>query len=1045
MATYMKYINCLLTLVGLFCSVKAIATTYYVDAYNGNDSWSGKTTSISATNGPWQSIARVNNAALQPGDKVLFSCGQVWYETLMPKANGSASAKIYFGSYPAQCTNKPKISGLRTVSYFNWKPYQGDIWQATFPQNLISNGSLAQSVANWGKSPSDSSQSFQYTCPLSVIGCMSFIPGKSVNNSVVYSSPFALIGGKKYTAKASIYVSIGSSAQLIVRENGRTFRPLGLVKKIVGNNAWQDVNVEFTATHTLKNARLDIAIPKDKQIFVRNVAVKESAALALPSMLIFNGNPVAIAHHPNAGFDSADPDSVYFRTTAASPVALNSSNQKVNTQIVTPNLMIPPGGSIGPGTKMKLRSVNWRINDFTVSGVGSGRLSITPGSYYLVTSAGWGFYFYNSLWMLDSPGEWFFSAAKQTLYFWSPASSNPGSNVLLATLDFGINVASKSNLTVENFEIEGANTGVSMQNATNITLHSLYIHNINSNAIFARQSVNPTFTANQMKRVALSGMAAINVHNSTNALIEDNQISDVGVVVSGGKRISLPMTQEYAILGGIGSIIANNTFTNIGGFAIHTDRDSDIDANVIENSCLNLNDCSAIYLANNSLRTKIRNNLILGVPADMTGVPVGMWRLTNAIYLDKGISGLSVTGNTTKGAGNSIHLHNSGQNTITGNKFYGPDNYSIWQQQDSMSADFITGNNIANNQFFPKTNKVSIQNAFTSSKSPDATKFAVYNSNKYSTIYSPETVRETNTINGASNSYTLKQWQAAVNSAGQPRNNDLNSVSAAPIPSFAQGTVGANYLVNGDFSTGLQNWGSWNPGTIITRRDLEGCLPVSINCMHVTAGSAVALVNSPSFSVTKGKYYRIAFDVKTSAANVTFNSKVQVAGPTKFTDLMSPVFKFTGNAAWKRYSYVFLAKETANSPSTANQGARFIIQGLPASNHLWVANLEIAPYNPGTLGAIRTDLLVNKTDIDTPVDCPTRNSNPTLCASYFIFPEATAAVWPISVPPRSGRIVFTQNLSLRDADDDGIADSQDKCPGTTKGLQVNRQGCSIND
>jgi hypothetical protein len=160
---------------------------------------------------------------------------------------------------------------------------------------------------------------------------------------------------------------------------------------------------------------------------------------------------------------------------------------------------------------------------------------------------------------------------------------------------------------------------------------------------------------------------------------------------------------------------------------------------------------------------------------------------------------------------------------------------------------------------------------------------------------------------------------------------------------------------------------------------------------------------------------------------------------------MKTPYNITASTEWNRHSFVFEATATANSPTIANQGARFDIQGLPANQNLWLANLEIAPYDPGFSGLTRSDLLTNKTDVAKTVDCPTQLSNPGLCSSYYIFPEATVAVWPISVSPRSGRIVFIQNITLPDSDGDGIADSQDKCPNTVKGLEVNTKGCSLLD
>ena len=51
-----------------------LSAVYYVDAVNGNDSYSGLAGAFtSGTTGPWKTIAKVNAATLNPGDSVLFS------------------------------------------------------------------------------------------------------------------------------------------------------------------------------------------------------------------------------------------------------------------------------------------------------------------------------------------------------------------------------------------------------------------------------------------------------------------------------------------------------------------------------------------------------------------------------------------------------------------------------------------------------------------------------------------------------------------------------------------------------------------------------------------------------------------------------------------------------------------------------------------------------------------------------------------------------------------------------------------------------------
>ncbi|HET7092622.1 MAG TPA: DNRLRE domain-containing protein, partial [Thermomicrobiales bacterium] len=69
-------------------------TAYYIDSANGNDSNAG--TSQSAA---WKSIAKANQASLEPGDQLLFKRGGDWTGGLKIAASGTSSAPITIGSY----------------------------------------------------------------------------------------------------------------------------------------------------------------------------------------------------------------------------------------------------------------------------------------------------------------------------------------------------------------------------------------------------------------------------------------------------------------------------------------------------------------------------------------------------------------------------------------------------------------------------------------------------------------------------------------------------------------------------------------------------------------------------------------------------------------------------------------------------------------------------------------------------------------------------------------------------------------------------------
>ena len=77
----------------LFALPVAGATTYYVSpaGADGNDG--------TAPERAWQSIDRVNKAALQPGDRILFEGGQRFGGHLLLANSGTAAAFITVGSY----------------------------------------------------------------------------------------------------------------------------------------------------------------------------------------------------------------------------------------------------------------------------------------------------------------------------------------------------------------------------------------------------------------------------------------------------------------------------------------------------------------------------------------------------------------------------------------------------------------------------------------------------------------------------------------------------------------------------------------------------------------------------------------------------------------------------------------------------------------------------------------------------------------------------------------------------------------------------------
>jgi hypothetical protein len=115
---------------------QASGAVYYVSSSAGNDSNDG-----SSIGNAFRSVGKVNTLNLQPGDKVLFQCGDTWQaEQLVISKSGTEVAPIVFGSFPEGCANKPALSGSRLIT--GWVPsgsaniYVGTLSTGDFPMGL---------------------------------------------------------------------------------------------------------------------------------------------------------------------------------------------------------------------------------------------------------------------------------------------------------------------------------------------------------------------------------------------------------------------------------------------------------------------------------------------------------------------------------------------------------------------------------------------------------------------------------------------------------------------------------------------------------------------------------------------------------------------------------------------------------------------------------------------------------------------------------------------------------------------------------------------
>lgn len=98
-----KWVLALGMSAGLAWAERTVPTVFFIDSESGNDTAAGTSESTA-----WQTLQKVNAAALIPGDRVLFKRGGLWRGQLQPQG-GTTNAPIFYGAYGSG--EKPILQG----------------------------------------------------------------------------------------------------------------------------------------------------------------------------------------------------------------------------------------------------------------------------------------------------------------------------------------------------------------------------------------------------------------------------------------------------------------------------------------------------------------------------------------------------------------------------------------------------------------------------------------------------------------------------------------------------------------------------------------------------------------------------------------------------------------------------------------------------------------------------------------------------------------------------------------------------------------------
>ena len=764
--------------------------------------------------------------------------------------------------------------------------------------------------------------------------------------------------------------------------------------------------------------------------------IYKAALSAAPLLLTSPTGTLTVAHHPNRGFDSAQPTSLYLRAAANSDNVVIGGHS-ASTYITTgADLVLPPGASLTAGTTVRIRPNAWTLDETTIASVAGSRITLAQPTSYPITK-GWGYFLFGQLWMLDSPGEWFWDSAAKTVYASMPDGAKPSDVVRAAVLPTGVDLNKQQYVSLENIRIAMTGTGISMRNSVGISVRGVQIDDTADVAIDGYYGNGNLIKASTIRR---SGGTAISVGVSQSTQIIDNTIVDAGVTMSGDAMVSLPRGTLGAVIGGLGAVITGNSITNAGYNGISAWNQTTISGNYVYGACSVLDDCGGIYTGGTDEKfSTITGNIVQHTRGNVEGNPSSpAVTQSQGIYLDNHASEVTVTGNTVVDADNGIQLHNATNNVVQGNKLYGNRQSQLLMNANDNSVRAtgdVFGNTIIDNQIVATTSAA--RGLFLLTTIQDTTQFGQFDRNIYlDRIYAR---MSSETTPSSRIDYTFPTWRSAKLDDGTPRLLDVNG-KATSLMQYAPALVtGANIVPNGNLTSTAPMWrGTWGAAT----RQACG----TSYCANFKAGSSDGILSTPNFSVVKGQWYRVTVDVLAGVDGQQINMLVRRGGggSNDYKPLSTTYFTASAARTWKRFTFTLQATATVNAgdPVTKDLGARLDIEHVKPGQVITVTNAEIVPIT-SVDDATKTALLLNTGASPKQVACPDASTAPALCSLYVRLSDSTPIVWPYSLPPRSSEIIYTLDPALIDSDADGIADSQDRCPGSPAGSAVNAAGCGL--
>jgi hypothetical protein len=332
------------------------------------------------------------------------------------------------------------------------------------------------------------------------------------------------------------------------------------------------------------------------------------------TQLFLDGTRMKVARYPNTGYIKIS--------------AVNSQTQ------ITCNTL--PAGINFVGSKLSIRTNNWRVDTRTVTASTANTLTFdSPASYALTTDLE--FFLCNELQFIDSPGEWYYDSASMSVYFWATAGDSPANHIVRGSVyNNGLDANSKDYIVVQGLDFsQHTEMGISIKGNS---------ATIDNNYVFGNETtgINNVGSYSKITNNKIDGINHIGIAlDGANSNISDNEVLNTALFDNLGLKGMQGYSQVISVSGDINFIrynsIINAAYNGITWFGLN----NIIEYNYIDNVCSILTDGGAIYTYSLNVNDPgvsgsiVRGNIVQNLP-----------KITYAIYMDQNTRDVLIEKNT---------------------------------------------------------------------------------------------------------------------------------------------------------------------------------------------------------------------------------------------------------------------------------------------------------------------------------------------------------------------------------------------------------------